>query len=120
MGHVAALVFYQRLFEIAPELRPMFSGDIELQSKKLTDTLTVAVGQLTTPGELTTTLEALGARHLEYGTQPAHYEMVSRALLDMLAGVLGAEFSTEVREAWTTLLSQVSNAMLAGPAKAAA
>jgi hypothetical protein len=30
--HVAALVFYRRLFEISPELRPMLKGDIEMQS----------------------------------------------------------------------------------------
>jgi hypothetical protein len=29
----AAMLFYQRLFEIAPELRPMFRGDMTEQRK---------------------------------------------------------------------------------------
>jgi methyl-accepting chemotaxis protein len=118
MGHVAALVFYRRLFELAPELRPLFKSDIEAQSKKLTDMLGAAVALLTNPGELSSTLEALGARHVQYGAKPEHYETVGLALLDMLSTVLGSEFTPETRQAWTILLSEISNAMLAGAAKA--
>ena len=39
----AAMLFYQRLFEIAPELRPMFRGDMTEQRKKLMQMLTAAV-----------------------------------------------------------------------------
>jgi hemoglobin-like flavoprotein len=117
MGHVAALVFYRRLFELAPELRRLFTSDIEAQSKKLTDMLGAAIAMLTNPGELKATLEALGARHVQYGAKPEHYETVGTALLDMLASVLGAEFTPETRQAWTKLLSNISNAMLAGAVK---
>ena len=34
-SHVAALVFYQRLFELDPMLRPLFKTDIEEQAAKL-------------------------------------------------------------------------------------
>lgn len=34
----AARGFYERLFAVAPEVRPMFSNDIEAQARKLMDT----------------------------------------------------------------------------------
>ncbi len=118
MGHVAALIFYQRLFELAPGLRRLFKHDIESQSRKLTDILAAALSMLERPGELTIVLEQLGARHLSYGAEPEHYPIVGQALLDMLSGVLRAEFTPETREAWTLLLGQISTAMMAGAAKA--
>lgn len=115
---MAALMFYQRLFELAPGVRRLFKNDIESQSRKLTDILATALSMLDRPGELNTVLEQLGARHLSYGAEPEHYPVVARALLDMLGNVLREEFTPEVREAWTTLLGNVSNAMLTGASKA--
>ena len=38
--------FYQRLFEIAPELKPLFRGDVEEQGRMFMSMLTVAVNGL--------------------------------------------------------------------------
>jgi hemoglobin-like flavoprotein len=119
MGHVAALAFYRRLFALAPEVRPMFRTDIESQAKKLTEMLTAALSLLDKPADLEATLEHLGARHVQYGAKPEHYPIVARALLDMLAEVMGADFTTETRAAWTQLLGGIANTMLHGAAKAA-
>ena len=45
----AADLFYQRLFELAPDVRPMFAADLSAQKKKLIDTLAYAVDSLRTP-----------------------------------------------------------------------
>ncbi|MBV8168055.1 MAG: hemin receptor, partial [Alphaproteobacteria bacterium] len=42
----AAALFYGRLFEIAPEVRPLFKGDIEEQGRKLMQVIATAVGAL--------------------------------------------------------------------------
>jgi len=118
MGHVAALVFYQRLFAAAPAVRPLFHTNIETQAKKLTDMLAAAISLLERPGELESVLYRLGARHVEYGAKPEHYPVVTQALLDMLAEVMGPEFTPSLRGAWSELLHVVSNAMLAGAEKA--
>jgi hypothetical protein len=39
----AAALFYDRLFEIAPELRPLFHGDMAEQGRKLMATLAIVV-----------------------------------------------------------------------------
>ena len=116
-GHVAALVFYQRLFALDPALRPLFKTDIESQAKKLIEMIGAALALLERPAELRVTLEQLGARHVAYGVQPEHYDTVGAALLAMLSAVLGDEFTPPVRAAWTELYDLISTTMLAGAAK---
>ncbi len=112
--HVAALVFYRRLFEIAPELRPMFKGDIEEQSKKLLDMLGVLIAMLEKPHGLELELKAMGARHAGYGVVDEHYATVGAALVGMLAETLRDEFTPEVRAAWMALYGAVEATMKLG------
>ncbi len=116
--HVAGLVFYQRLFEMAPRLRVLFTSDIEEQSRKLLDMLGILIGMLERPAGLDMELRALGARHVGYGVKMEHYTIVGAALLQMLAEVLAEKFTPEVRAAWTGLYGAVADAMQRGAAQA--
>lgn len=114
--YVAGLIFYQRLFDLAPGLRELFKHDIESQAQKFTDMLGVLIALLDRGDELDTELRAMGARHVEYGVRAAHYGVVGRALLEMLAEVLDGAFTPEVREAWAALYEIVAERMQAGAA----
>ncbi|MEK7950746.1 globin domain-containing protein [Luteolibacter soli] len=116
-SHVAALVFYQRLFELNPMLRPLFKTDIELQAAKLMEMLSTALSLLEKPEELTETLEELGARHVAYGVKTEHYDTVGEALLAMLSSVLGKDFNADARKAWTELYLLIASTMLRGAAR---
>ena len=116
-SHVSALVFYQRMFELDPMLRPLFKNDIEQQAAKLMDMLASALSLLEKPEELTGTLEALGARHVTYGVKTDHYATVGEALLAMLAAVLGADFNAETRKAWSDLYQFIAETMQRGAAR---
>lgn len=118
-SHVAALVFYQRLFELDPMLRPLFKTDIEEQAGKLMDMLSSALSLLERPEELTGVLEELGARHVAYGVKTEHYATVGEALLAMLSCVLGRDFDSSTRQAWTALYQLIAEAMLRGAARVA-
>jgi hemoglobin-like flavoprotein len=115
---IAALAFYRRLFELAPAVRPLFKSDIESQSAKLMEMLSVAVSLTDRPDSLEDELRELGARHLEYGTREEHYEVVGSALLDMLATVLGDDFTPETRAAWTEFYGFIADSMKKGAAAA--
>ena len=82
------------------------------------------LGVLISHLERTTLLEAelrlMGQRHAGYGVQPRHYEVVGAALMDMLAETLRADFTPDVRAAWTVLYDAVAEAMLTGAAAAPA
>lgn len=118
-SHVAALVFYQRLFEMDPMLRPLFKTDIELQAAKLMDMLASALSLLEKPDELTETLEELGARHVTYGVRTEHYDTVGEALGAMLSTVLGKDFTADTRKAWTELYQLIATTMLRGAGRVA-
>lgn len=116
---IAALAFYRRLFELAPQVRPLFKSDIESQSAKLMDMIALAVSLTDRPASMEAELRELGARHLEYGTKDEHYAVVGAALLDMLAETLGDEFTPATKAAWTGFYGIIANEMMKGAAMAA-
>ncbi len=84
-GHL----FYKRLFEIAPELRPMFKNDISLQEKKLVDMISYVVVNLDKLREIAADVKELGEKHRGYGATPKHYQIVGECLLWTLAQGMG-------------------------------
>ena len=114
------LLFYGRLFELAPQVRGLFKIEIREQARKLLDMLTSVVDTLDRFEELRPTLAELGQRHAGYGVHPAHYQVLANALLWAFGQALGIEFDRETRAAWETLLGAVSAVMVEGAARAAA
>ena len=106
------VLFYGRLFEIAPETRTLFKIDIWEQSRKLMDTLRATVDSLDNFMELSPALAELGRKHVTYGVQPYHYGKLRSALLWAMGQALGLEFDRETRAAWDQLLSAISSIML--------
>ncbi len=113
LAGTAADLFYDRLFHIAPEVRPMFPADLSEQKRKLIQMLAVAVGGLSKLEEIVPAVEDLGRRHVGYGVVPAHYGSVGAALLWTLKQGLGADFTPEVETAWAETFGLLSGAMIA-------
>jgi hemoglobin-like flavoprotein len=114
MAGPIAHLFYGRLFEIAPEVRPLFRQDIAIQSRKLMDMLAALVANLGRFQELEPLLRALGQRHAGYGVKPEHYAPVSAALLWAFGTALDENFPPELKAAWVVLIDQVSAVMKDG------
>jgi len=111
IAETAADIFYDRLFEISPDLRVLFTGDMDEQKRKLMATLKVAVSSLNKPDALIPVVEDLGRRHKGYGVEDSHYDIVAVALLTTLAEGLGEAFTDDVREAWTAVYTLLANTM---------
>jgi hemoglobin-like flavoprotein len=108
----AAVLFYQRLFEIDPSTRPLFRAtDMEQQRKKLLQVLDVAVSSLDNLGALSATVADLGRRHAGYGVKDAHYDSVGVALLWTLEQRLGSAWTAEAAAAWKEFYGLLSNIM---------
>jgi hemoglobin-like flavoprotein len=75
ISEAAADLFYDRLFEIAPQVRPLFPDDLREQKRKLMAMLGMAVGALNDLETLVPKVKALGARPVAYGATAAHYEV---------------------------------------------
>jgi hemoglobin-like flavoprotein len=111
---VAAGLFYGRLFELDPSLRPMFKKNLDDQGRMLMSMLTAAVNGLTRLETLTPVLRNLGARHVAYGVRDEHYATVGSALLWTLGQGLGEKFTPAVCDAWTEAYGLISTVMQAG------
>ncbi|HUE04514.1 MAG TPA: globin domain-containing protein [Bryobacteraceae bacterium] len=111
------LLFYGRLFELAPQVRGLFKIDIREQARKLMNTLTSLVDALDRFEELRRDLADLGRRHAEYKVEPAHYQVLVTALMWAFGQALDIEFDRETRAAWEQLLGAVSAVMIEGAAE---
>jgi len=107
-----AVLFYRRLFEIDPGLRPLFAGvDLEAQQASLAHALSAVVDGLDDIDRLRPRLEALGRRHVAYGATASHYDSVGSALLWTLERGLGDAWSEAAGAAWRDAYGLVSGIM---------
>lgn len=107
----AAELFYNRLFELAPELRSMFPEDLVEQQRKLMAVLKIAVNGLKNPEKLLPVVQELGVKHKGYGVVDAHYGTVGEALLWTLEQGLADAFTPDVRDAWTAVYGLLAEVM---------
>jgi nitric oxide dioxygenase len=108
----AAALFYGRLFEIAPEVKPLFKGDMTEQGRKLMATLAVVVNGLGNLDAILPAASALAKRHVAYGVVPGHYVPVGAALLWTLERGLGAAWTPELAAAWVAAYTTLSQFMI--------
>ncbi len=107
----AADLFYTRLFELDPSLKPLFKGDMKEQGLKLMTMIGTAVGGLDRLDSIVPAVQALGRRHADYGVQDKHYDTVASALLWTLEQGLGAAFTPDVKSAWTSAYGVLAGTM---------
>ncbi len=116
LAGIVSLLFYQRLFNLAPGLRPMFTRDIEAQGVKLMAMLKSIIDSLEAPQDIVPALEEMGRRHTGYGVEDSHYDLVGQALLETFSDVLGSGFSSDARESWAAAYNWIAGCMKAGAA----
>ena len=112
IADTAATLFYQRLFETAPAVKPLFRGDMAEQRRKMMATLATVVGGL---GNIETVLpaaSALAKRHVDYGVKTEHYDLVGAALLWTLERGLDERWSSELAAAWSAAYGTLSQYMI--------
>jgi nitric oxide dioxygenase len=112
ISDVAAELFYGRLFEIAPDVKPMFKGDMKEQGRKLMATLGVVVTGLTRLDTVLPAASALAKKHVSYGVMAEHYPIVGGALLWTLEKGLGDAWSPDLADAWGTAYGTLSGYMI--------
>lgn len=112
IADTAASLFYTRLFEADPALKPLFKSDLDEQKKKLMHTIGLAVRGLDDLGSLVPAVQALGRRHVGYGVKPKDYDTVGGALLWTLRKGLGDGFDSEHEAAWAKVYGVLAKTMM--------
>jgi hemoglobin-like flavoprotein len=114
IGDLTARFFYERLFELSPETRLLFTGNMQNQRGKFMATLNFIVQTLDQPHTLQATTRRLGCDHARYHISDQHYRLVGDALLWALDKALGPAYTPEVHSAWEKLYTLLANLMKEG------
>ena len=115
----AAELFYGKLFEMDPELKSLFKGDMKEQGRKLMAVIGTAVNALDKLESVVPAVQNLGRRHVDYGVKDEDYDTVGGALLWTLETGLGEAFTPEVKEAWVTVYGVLADTMKAAASETA-
>jgi hemoglobin-like flavoprotein len=107
-------LFYARLFALDASLRRLFQHDMNEQVNKLMGMIALCVNCLDDEKLFDTTVAELGARHVGYGVQDAHYALVGESLIWALSEGLGAAFTPDVKTAWSTLYDYMAQIAIRG------
>jgi len=108
----AAELFYNRLFELDPSLKSLFTGDMKEQGDRLMNMINIAVNALNRLEDVVPAIQAMGRRHKDYRVEPRHYDTVAQALLWTLGQGLGDAFTPEVKDAWTQVYTLLATTMI--------
>ena len=116
-GDIADLC-YSRFFELAPDARDLFPGDMEQQRAKLMDMIAALVGSLDQRALFQSLAAHSGRQHARFGVQPSQYAALGEALMWSLECKFGGSFTPELRESWRALYATVQVEMLRAAAQA--
>jgi hemoglobin-like flavoprotein len=110
---------YHRLFELAPDLEPLFAGDrsgsvrAEMLQRALETVTDLLRGAPYAHGLIAT--EQIN--HAQFGVPPARFGLFLVAVADVLRDALGTEWDGAIASAWQTVLARADAAC--GAAQAA-
>lgn len=110
-----ATTFYQFLFEKYPSVQPLFSAtNMEQQNIKLVQSLQLVIANVHNTEALNDILQALGARHVEYGAVLTDYPAIGDSLLKALEQHLGKDWNIDVLQTWTAAYQIIAQIMTTG------
>jgi hypothetical protein len=124
----AGILLFRHIFRIAPQALALFpfkdcaggnvcdelfeDATLRKHAAKVVMTVDKAVGSLKKLDKLIPVLVNLGKKHVGYGVEPAHYDVVGEALLATLSDALGDGYTTEVHEAWAAVYDIIKTTMI--------
>jgi nitric oxide dioxygenase len=107
-------LFYDKLFEIAPEVRDLFTIDMAVQGDKLMQMLAMLVSSLDDSAQLIEASASLGQRHVGYGVTHDQYKLVGQALMWALEESLPLVMTAPVLDAWQAAYQAIADAAIKG------
>jgi hemoglobin-like flavoprotein len=111
--------FYDTLFSRYPQAQPLFSRNgRRRQEDMLAQALVAVVDHLEDPHWLSSTLEILGAKHVDYGVTDEMFDWVGDSLIATLAEAAGDEWTPATAAAWAVAYGAISAMMKRGMARA--
>ena len=107
--------FYERLFSAAPNLRPLFPGDLTNLQGHFEAALALVVRNLDEVEGLRDALRDLGAQHVHWGARPEDYVTAREALIGAI-GSFSPDWTPELETHWRAAITAIIVTMIEGAA----
>jgi hemoglobin-like flavoprotein len=101
------IVYYERLFDIHPLCKPLFTTGIISQGKFLVKMISLTLNQLHDPVNFHIVMKGLALSHCAKGVRSVEYGIVGSVLFYTLQKVLGEQYTPIVSQAWTKIYSKM-------------
>jgi hemoglobin-like flavoprotein len=107
---MGALVF-DYLFSLVPSVETIFTKSRQEMAIKMGNMLDMIITCAEDPDNMKKQLESLGLRHVLYSVKPHHIPLMGPVLISVLSEQLGADWTPEIDQAWTSLWAVIGEAM---------
>jgi len=107
---LVARLFYMKSVDLDPSLSELFKSPNRVQRRKFMAAMKVAVLSLDRLQSLQPILKLLGTRQREEGVTQYHYDTFQSAWVWTLEQALQARFPREAKDAWSSLLDEMTRA----------
>lgn len=105
-------VFYDRLFELNPDLRKLFKKDMRSQRRKFLNIFSYLIDNLHDADNIAKQLRKLAKNHISYGVKKEDYRVFGEALIFALSAALGDDFTDPLKSAWRDVYSTLAQIMI--------
>jgi nitric oxide dioxygenase len=102
-GEALTRLFYQRMFENNPEVKPYFNQAHQhsgSQQQALATAICAYAENIDNPEALSAAVELIAQKHASLGIKPEHYPIVGHNLLLAIKELLGEAASDDIIDAW--------------------
>src|SRR5262249_40072899 len=96
--------FYEELFTLAPNVRPLFPGDLTALQGHFEAAVALVIRNLDEVHALREPLRKLGAQHVHYGARPEDYVSAREALIAAVRA-LAPEWNATLEHHWRTAIT---------------
>jgi nitric oxide dioxygenase len=95
------ILFYDRLFSLAPEARYIFRSPVSEQTSKLMSATGCIINKLDKADDIMYEITGIAQEYAAYGLKAMHYRAVGNSLLWALEKRLNHLWNDELKEAWS-------------------
>ncbi len=107
--------FYEVLFSRYPQVKRLFGRNAEkAQAQMLQESLIAVLEHVEDPEWMSSTLKAMGKKHVSYEVTPEMYPWVGECLIVALSEAVGPSWTDEHTEAWGEAYGAISGLMIEG------
>ena len=104
-------IFYDRLFEFAPESRAMFHGPMTRQKEMFMASLTMSLRLFGDRSKLLALVEDLGRVHAQRGLKAEHFDLGAKIFDMTIREFFGEACTPELANAWHAAYGELTEIM---------